>query len=176
MVEKRISCIKRLGVAVLALLGILLMFYFADFALSRFGSNALKFFVRVVTIPGVILSVIWFILMSWIAVRGMFKLRTLPGYIISIGIALSFFVVASMMFQFVVPVTWDNPIDWRSIFGIQWAFTAFFFIISIGICMVLCVLYRSEFKTREKLLEIEYRLAEISEKIEKSQQPSKNNN
>jgi hypothetical protein len=42
----------------------------------------------------------------------------------------------------------------------------FFVLNTIGLCVILAVLYRGQFKSREKLLEIGYRLADLAETIE----------
>ncbi|GAH78854.1 unnamed protein product, partial [marine sediment metagenome] len=83
-----------------------------------------------------------------------------------VGLSLAFFSIAIFMFMFVVPITVENPIDWRSIFGAQLAFMGFFFLVTIGLCVILRILYRIEFKNSEKMLEIEYQLAELAEKIQ----------
>jgi Na+/proline symporter len=165
MFEKKLSYLGRAGFAALAVVGLLAALPFADLAFSKVGAG-MGFYARVVTVPGLVLALAWAVLMGWVAIRGKLSLRTLPPRIASIGIVLGFFCIVLYLFVFIVPITRNNPTDWRSIFGIQLALIAFFFLVTIGLCVVLRILYRTQFQTREKLLEIEYRIAELAEKVE----------
>ena len=71
-----------------------------------------------------------------------------------------------LMFVFVVPISHEES---RAVLGTQLALIGFFLLNTIGLCAILGVLYRGQFKSQEKLLEIEYRLAELMEKIEGGQ-------
>lgn len=165
IVSRKLSFLERLGFAALAIVGLLTAFPFAELSLSKIGSG-MGFIVRIVTIPGLVLALTWAVVTGWIAARGLFNLRTLPPRIAGIGIALGFFGIVLFMFVFIVPITMQDPTDARSIFGIQLSLIAFFFLVIVGLCVVLRLLYRIQFQTREKLLEIEYRIAELLEKIE----------
>lgn len=166
MLEKKLTSLGRAGFAVLAIVGLLAAIQFGGPAFSKLPANEVGFFIRAVTVPGLVLALAWAALMGWVAVKGTFNLRTQAPAIAGICLLLGFFFIAEMMFMFVVPVTFENPIDWRSIFGTQLALMAFFFLITIALCVILSILYRTEFRTREKLLEIEYHLAELAEKIQ----------
>jgi hypothetical protein len=165
IVSKKLSLLERLGFAALAIVGLLAALPFAELSFSKVGPG-MEFVVRIVTIPGLVLALTWAVVTGWIAARGLFNLRTLPPRIAGIGIALGFFGVVLYLFVFIVPITMHDPTDARSIFGIQLSLIAFFFLIIVGLCVVLRILYRIQFQTREKLLEIEYRIAELAEKFE----------
>jgi hypothetical protein len=165
IVSRKLSFLERLGFAALAIVGLLTALPFAELSLSKIGSG-MGFIVRIVTIPGLVLALTWAVVTGWIAARGLFNLRTLPPRIAGIGIALGFFGIVLFMFVFIVPITMQDPTDARSIFGIQLSLIAFFFLVVMGLCVVLRLLYRIQFQTREKLLEIEYRIAELAEKVE----------
>jgi hypothetical protein len=62
-----------------------------------------------------------------------------------------------------------NPQDWRIKLDEQLAIVVFFLLVFISLYLILRTLYRLEFRTREKLLEIEYRLADLAEKFEGKQ-------
>jgi len=165
ILSKKLSLFGRVGFAVLAIVGLLAALPFAELSFSKVGQG-MEFVVRIVTIPGLVLALTWAVVTGWIAARGQFNLRTLPPRIAALGIALGFFGVVLYLFVFIVPITMHDPTDARSIFGIQMSLIAFFFLVIVGLCVVLRLLYRIQFQTREKLLEIEYRIAELAEKVE----------
>ena len=82
---------------------------------------------------------------------------------------MGFAVITQLMFMYIIPITRENPLDLRSVLGTQLIFTLFFFLIILVLCVILKKIYNSEIKTREKLLEIEYRIADIAEKLEKTE-------
>jgi len=166
MVSKQLSFPARFGFAVLAIVGLLVALPFAEMSFSKVGPG-LEFIVRIVTIPGLVLALTWAVVTGWIAARGRFNLRTLPPRMAGIGIILGFFGIVLFLFIFIVPITLHKPTDASSIFGIQLSIIAFFFLVTIGLCVLLRILYRMQFQVREKLLEIEYRIAGLAEKIER---------
>jgi hypothetical protein len=164
--EKKLNYLGRAGCAGLAIIGLLLTVWFGGPVFSKVPANEVGFFIRVVTVPGLVLALVWTFFMGWIAATGKLNLRTQPARMAGVGTTLGFLVVAAWMFIFVVPITVENPVDWRSIFGIQIVIIGFFLVVVIGLYLTLRILYRVEFKTREELLKIEYRIAELAEKIE----------
>jgi hypothetical protein len=50
--------------------------------------------------------------------------------------------------------------------GVHWLVSTLFFLVAAGVLLLRAHIQRSEVNTREKLLEIEYRIAELTEKIE----------
>jgi len=57
------------------------------------------------------------------------------------------------------------PNDWRAKLYEQLALAIFFMLVLMGLYLILRVVCRMEFRTQEKLLGIEYRLAELAEKV-----------
>ena len=165
ILSKKLSLFGRVGFAALAIFGLVAALPFAELSFSNVGPG-MKCVVRIVTIPGLVIALAWALLTGWIAASGRFNLRTLPPRIAGLGIALGFFGVVLYLFVFIVPITMHDPTDARSIFGIQISLIAFFFLVIVGLCIVLRLLYRIQFQIREKLLEIEYRIAELAEKVE----------
>jgi Na+/proline symporter len=169
MFEKKMNYPGRAGFAVLTIVGLLTALPFAELTFSNIGFG-MGLIVRVVTIPALVLALTWAVMTGWIAARGRFNLKTLPPRMAGIGIALGFFGVVLFLFVFIVPVTLEDPADlrstWNTVLGIQLSLIAFFFLVIVGLCLVLRLLYRIQFQTREKLLEIEYRLAQIDERFE----------
>lgn len=164
MVEKKVDYFWRVVFGALAGVGLLVALPFAEVALSR-GGGFLGFFAHAVTILGLAVALAWAVLTGWVAIRGKLNLRTGPARMAALGIALGFFCVVLFLFVYIIPIMREAPTDWRSIFGIQLSLIGFSFLVIVGLCVVLSVLYRTQFKTREKLLEIEYRIAELAEKM-----------
>jgi len=50
--------------------------------------------------------------------------------------------------------------------GVHWLVSVLFYLVAAGVFLLRAYIQRSELNTREKLLEIEYRLAELAEKLE----------
>ena len=160
--EKRLNYPCRIGLAILGVVGLLIAILCGQMVFSRI-SRELALFVRIVYLSGMVLTIAWAILMGWVAVRGKLNLRIQLSRIVTIGIALGFFFMLDFTGRFVLPLARDEN---KSIFGTLLVLIGFFFIVTVGLCLILRILYRTEFKTREKLLEIEYRIAELAEKIE----------
>jgi hypothetical protein len=160
--EKKLNYPSRVGLAVLGIVGLLIAIPCGEMAFSSM-SNELALFVLIVYISGMVLAIAWAILIGWIAVRGRLNLRIQLSRIVTIGIALGFFFMLDFTGRFVLPLARE---DHRSIFGTLLVLIGFFFIVIFVLCLILRILYRTEFKTYEKLLKVEYRLAELAEKIE----------
>ena len=168
MLEKKLNYFWRAGFAILSLLGLLAAIPFFELASSRMGHNDLGVFVRIVTVSGGMLALAWMVLMGWIAATGKFNLRNQPARMAAIGIAFGFFFMLYLMLVFIFPIALNEPTD-RSIIGIHIALIGFFFVVTIALCLIIRALYRVGFRTREKLLEIEYRLADLAEKFDSKQ-------
>jgi hypothetical protein len=52
------------------------------------------------------------------------------------------------------------------VLGVHWLVSVLFYLVAAGVFLLRAYIERSEVNTREKLLEIEYRIAELAEKIE----------
>jgi hypothetical protein len=161
--EKKLNFPSRVGLAVLGIVGLLIAIPCGRMAfLTRVGGE-LDLFVHIVYLTGMVLALSWAILMGWGAVRGKLNLRIQLSRIVTIGIALGFFFMLDFTGRFVLPSARDGN---KPAFGTLLVLIGFFFIVTVGLCLILRVLYKTAFKTYEKLLEIEYRLAELAEKIE----------
>jgi hypothetical protein len=79
-------------------------------------------------------------------------------------LATGFCSLVTLMFIFVMPIPHEES---RAVLGTQLALIGFFLLNAIGLCVILGVLYRGQFKSREKLLEIEYIIADLAERIGK---------
>ncbi len=79
---------------------------------------------------------------------------------------MSFLLVVAYTFFMQITLLQINPQDWRIKLQEQLGAAAFFMFVFAGFYLIIRVLYRLESKTHEKLLEIEYLLVDLSEKIE----------
>ncbi len=163
VLEKRLNYAWRVGLAILGIVGLLIAIPCGEMAFSTRVGSGLALFVHIVYLSGMVLALSWAILMGWVAVRGKLNLRIQLSRIVTIGIALGFFFMLDFTGRFVLPLARDEN---KPVFGTLLVLIGFFFIVTFVLCLILRVLYRAEFKTREKLLEIEYRLAELAEKLE----------
>ena|GEM_PF-6614222 len=75
---------------------------------------------------------------------------------------MGFFLIVTLMFALLFPIALEN----RPLLGAQIALMGFFLLVTVGLCTILSVLYRTQFDNQEKIVEIEYRLADLAEKLE----------
>lgn len=171
MLDKKLNWLTRTGFALLALVGLLFSNLFGEYVFKTYGSSEIRSFVYLIAFPGLFVSLALTALMIWVAISGKFNVgirSNIPYLSTVLGIFLGFFIITMCLFTYIAPLTRENPADWRSIFGTQLIFILFFFLIIAALCVVLKKVYSFELKTREKLLEIEYRIADIAEKLEKT--------
>jgi membrane protease YdiL (CAAX protease family) len=167
MSEKKLSTFGRIGVGLLVAFGLLVIFVFADmlqWALPSEGiSNTVTYgFV----LSGLSLAIVFTLLAGYLVICGRFGLIIKPSLVVGIGTVMSFLLVVAYTFFMEITLLQINPQDWRVKLQEQLAAAAFFMFVFAGLYLIIRVLYRLESKTHEKLLEIEYRLIDLSEKIE----------
>jgi len=160
MLEQKLSRIQRIGFAILAVIGICATILFFNMVQKK-QENIWRLF----TVPPLVLAFIWTLLTGWITVTGKLKLRSQRLGIIIIALALCFFTVVAFMLIWIIPLSRRDISD-LPILGTQLALVGFFLVNTIGLCVVLAGLNRLDFRSREKLLEIECRLVDLTEKID----------
>jgi hypothetical protein len=161
MLDTRLSTTKRMGFGLLALVGACTAVAFGGPALRGESDREETFVYRLIMIFAFLVCVAWTALTGWAAVSGMVR-RTHRPWIAATTSAMGFFYLVSLMFIFAVPISHEES---RSMLGTQLALIGFFLLNTIGLCAILGVLYRGQSNSQEKLLEIEYRLAELAEKV-----------
>ncbi|NIP22491.1 MAG: hypothetical protein GWN67_01150 [Phycisphaerae bacterium] len=159
MLEKKLSKIQRFGFALLAVIGICATIWFCNMVQKKQEDIW-----RLFTVPPLVLAFIWTLLTGWITVTGKLKLRSQRLGIIIIALALCFFTVVAFMLIWIIPLSRRDISD-LPILGTQLTLVGFFLVNTIGLCVVLAGLNRLDFRSREKLLEIECRLIDLTEKI-----------
>ena len=166
MLEKKLSYFWRVGFGILSVAGLLAFILFVELLCARFGISGLNLFFSIYAFSGVVLTLVWAIVTGWIAAKGKLNLRTQPACMTVISLIVAFLFLVYFVIMYVVPNVLVDPTSVPTVFGSQIAIMGFLLLVTIGICLILFVLYRAESGTREKLLEIEYRLVELAEKIE----------
>jgi membrane protease YdiL (CAAX protease family) len=161
--DTRLSVAKRIGLTLVALIGLWTATRFAAPALTPARPGDQDFLYRLYTIAGLFVSAAWTALTGWAALWGMIS-RTHRPWIITTTLAMGFLYLVMFMLIFAAPLAREES---RALFGTQLLLAGFFLLNTIGLCIILGVLYRGQFRSQEKLLEIQYRLADLTEKIEK---------
>jgi len=161
MLDGRLDPIKRIGFGLLAVVGVLSVIGFGGPA-SREGESWESVFVfRLLMIVAVLVSAAWTALTGWAALSGVCR-RSHRPWIAAMALAMVFFYLVALMFIFALPISQEES---RALVGTQWVIAGFFFLNTVGLGVTLAVLCRGQFKSQEKLLEIEYRLAGLAEQI-----------
>lgn len=160
MLETKLSRMQRVGFAILAVIGICAAVLFFNMAQKKQEDIW-----RLFTVPPLVLAIVWTLLTGWVTVTGKLRLRTQRLGIISIALALCFFTVVAFMLIWIIPLS-HRDISNLPVLGTQLALVGFFMVNTIGLCVVLAGLNRLDFRSREKLLEIECRLVDLTEKID----------
>jgi len=163
MLDTRLSVAQRIGFALLALVGLWTAGAFTAPAFTPTYDMKDDVLYRVPMIFSFLVSVAWTALTGWAALRGVVR-RTHRPWITATALALGFVYIVALMFIFVTPISQEES---RAALGTQFTLIGFFLLNTIGLCAILGVLYRGQFRSQEKLLEIEYRLADLAERIEK---------
>lgn len=163
LLNTRLTVAGRIGFAFLALVGLLTAYGLSTPASSSRRNMEEEMLYRLPMIFSFLVSVAWTVLTGWAALSGVIR-RTHRPWIAATALALGFVYIVVLMFVFVTPISQEES---RAMLGTQFALIGFFLLNTIGLCAVLGVLYRGQFKSQEKLLEIQYRLADLAEKIEK---------
>jgi len=162
MLDARLTVAKRIGFGFLAFVGACTAIAFAGPAGRDGGSNWEQTFIyRMVMIFAFLVCVAWTLLTGWVAASGVVRRAQRPWIAVT-SLAMGFFYLITLVFVFVVPI---SRLESRAMLATQMALIGFFLFNTIGLCAILGVLYRGQFKSQEKLLEIEYRIADLAEKI-----------
>ncbi len=167
MSEKKLSTFGRIGVGLLAAYGLLVIFAYTDLLRWALPSEGISNTVTYGSVlSGLSLAIVFTLLAGYLVICGRFGLIIKPSLVVGIGTVMSFLLVVAYTFFMEITLLQINPQDWRLKLQEQLAAAAFFMFVFAGLYLIIRVLYRLESKTHEKLLEIEYRLIDLSEKIE----------
>jgi hypothetical protein len=167
MLDGRLDPVKRIGFALLALIGLLSVIGFGGPAGRDDEAWEAVFVFRLLMIAAVLVSMAWTALTGWAALSGVCR-RSHRPWIAALALAMVFFYLVALMFVFAVPVSQQES---RALAGTQWVLVGFFLLNTVGLGATLAVVYHGQFKSQEKLLEIEYRIADLAERIGRGEKP-----
>ncbi len=167
LLDTRLTVLQRIGFALLALVGLWTAVGFSGPAATDTHRMEDTVLYQVPMIFSFLVSVAWTALTGWAALRGVVR-RTHRPWIAATALAMGFVYLVTLMFVFATPIAREES---RAALGTQFALIGFFLLNTIGLCAILGVVYRGQFRSQEKLLEIEYRLADLAERIDKRVEP-----
>lgn len=164
LLDTRLSGAKRVGFATLALVGLLTAVFLGKPAFAPPRNWDLSFaalLYRLFVFFGFFVCTAWIALTAWAACTGLLR-RTHRPWVMATTLAMGFVYLALPIFTFVVPLAHEGG---PALLGTQLSLMAFSLLNTLGLCVILGVLYRGQFRSQEKLLEIEYRIADLVEKV-----------
>ena len=162
MVEKKITGVTKLAHICSLVMGLGFLALFGTVAIM--APKEFPLWGRSIFALGAIFGFIIIAFEAWLLKRGTIDLK--KDEVAMAGLGWGFVVIVTtivLVFSGKLP----DPL-----IGIRMVVYLLFFEIAAGFMLNKAFMQRSELNTREKLLEIEHRLAEISEKIENNQQKS----
>lgn len=171
LLERRLSVPARVGLGLLAILGALLVrdfLYLWRWALPPDGEMS-RSVTGTVWFVGVAFGVVYTALSGYAAVRGRLGSRIRPSLMAGTGAAMAFVYMVVRVFGMEYPLLRYDPHDGRILLVGQLGAAVFFLLVFGGLYLILRVVYRMEYKTQEKLLELEYRLVDLAERFDKQQ-------
>jgi hypothetical protein len=163
MLQQRLSLFGRIVFAVLALAGVVATITFAHAAQQNRPHDKEALGIVAFWVAASLLSLSWTVLAGWPAVTGKWNLRTQRPFLAAIAPAMGFFLMTMAAFKYVLPnLHAREPL----LMGTQFVLMGFFSIVIAGLCAILVILYRTWCSTQERLLQIEYRIADLAEKLD----------
>lgn len=175
MLDKKLSLLFRALYGFVCLVSAAATLYFASWVFKKhFGNEFSAFIMRVICGAGMIFSGILMLFAGWSAITAKVKGRFYPGFIFSsIIVVLCYFSVALFYMMYILPVMMElsnsseTPFFYTSTMVIQLMLFGFFAMVAVGLIFLFRLLSDLKFKSQQKLLEIEDKLCELMEKIEK---------
>jgi len=159
MIEKKLTTAGKLGYVGWAMLGIGFFVLFGTMAIIAPGEFPM--WSRFGFIAGAIFGLAWTVLALTIIKKGTINLKLHP--VVMAGMGWGFVVILTTLFLVFGSKFPDK------IIGIQMVVNVLPFLIMAAVFLIIAKVGRMRLETREKLLEIEYRLAELAEKMEKNE-------
>ena len=159
MFEKKLSTVERWSYFGMAASGIIAGIYVATMALRQ----APPYFLSIPPVIWGLIAAFLFVkavLLAWVGVKGTWNPRTDPTRVVALHWFAAVLVVTLM-------ITWWAG-DLESNTAVFGAICAGLILAAIAVSAIFNRVDQAELKTREKLLEIELRLAELAERVGKS--------
>ena len=160
MLEEKLTGVKRWGYIFMAVLCTGLAILFGTVAIL--APRDFPIWGRFIFAMGAIFGIAWAGLTGWIARKGTLKVKTHPVAMVGMGWGFAVIVVTVAL---VVARKFPDPIT-----GVRMIVSGLVFLVFAAVGLILVRVDQAQLKTREKLLEIEYRLAQIAEAVAKNEQ------
>lgn len=154
MLEKKLTPVQRWGYVFSAILGVV---FLTVFGIAAIVARELPILARLVFGLGAVFGLAWAAFAGSIAKRGTLNLRAHPTAMT--GMAWGFVII---LMTLLLLLGTRQPDSTRSVFVVV---SGLVFLVMAAVFMIFNRIDQAELKTREKLLEIEYRVAEIAEAL-----------
>lgn len=173
MLDKKLSLTARVIYGLISLISAAVTLYFANLVFkANYGGDFPAFLMLLMSGAGLLFSSSLTFFAGWSAMTAKVKGRFYPGFIFgSSAVLLCYFWVALFYMMFILPImmelfeTPDASLDYRPILGIQVMLLGFFAMVAIGFIFLFRLLSDLKFTHQSKLLQIEYKLCELMEKV-----------
>lgn len=177
MLDKKLSRSSRFIYTLICIISVLVTLYFGKWVFVKtYGAVLPAVIMRLMCGVGMFFSGILAVFSGWSALTGSVKGRFYPGFIFSSSvIVLCYFWIALFYMMFILPIMMElsnsseTPFFYTSAMGVQLMLLGFFAMVVVGFIFLFRMLSDLKFKNQKKLLEIEYKLCELSEKNESKQ-------
>jgi hypothetical protein len=156
MVEKKLTGLRKFGCIVGLAMGLGFAGLFGTFAVI--APKGFPLWGRSIWVLGAVFGLLIVVMEVWILKKGTINLK--DDEMAMAGLSWAFIVIAGCI---VLVFSGGSP---DPLISIRMLVSLLFFLVMAALFMIRAFVQRSELNTREKLLEIEYRLAELVEKIE----------
>lgn len=154
MFEQKLTGLQKWGQVLGLAMG--LGFFFLFGTLAIIVPKEFPLWGRVIWIIGAVFGLVFAALSVWILKKGTVNLKT--DNMAAAGLAWAFIVIVATL---VLVFSGKSP---EPIIGVRMLVSILIFEVAAAAGLLKAIIQRSELNTREKLLEIEYRLAELAEK------------
>jgi MFS family permease len=157
MLEQKLTGVRRWAYICGAAMGVGFALLFGTVAIL--APREFPILGRIAFVTGAVFGLAFAGLAGWIAKKGTLKLKTHP--VAMAGMAWGFTVIMVVLFMFLGSGLPDP------IIGVRMIVIGLVFLVGAAVGLILARVEQAQLKTQEKLLEIEYRLAQMAEQIAK---------
>lgn len=162
MWEKKVTGWTKFGCIAGLIMGLFFFIFFGIFAIK--APPEFPLWARSGFILGSFFGLLFVIFNGWQLKRGTIDLKT--DDVGGAGLSWAFVVIMGT-----IVLTFSHRLD-NPIMAVKMIVSLLFVLVGVGVMLSKAFVQRSELNTREKLLEIEYHLAELAEKMDKLQPKS----
>jgi hypothetical protein len=161
MLEQKLTGARRLAWIGSGILGVGFVAVFGTAAVA--APRGFPVLGRAIFVAGAFFGLVWAAFCAWLVRRGRFDLRSHARA--AAGVVWCFVVIVTTCSLLVSGKLPDK------IAGVRMIAASLVFLVIAAVFMVMARIQTAELNTREKLLEVEYRLAELSEAMRRGEEP-----